>query len=39
LEGIIKLKSIDCEIKMSAFYRNIENLEAPQGQIEFEEKE
>jgi Uma2 family endonuclease len=38
LEEIVKLKSIDCEIKMSEIYRNVENLEAPQGQIEFEEK-
>lgn len=38
LEETVVLKSMDCEIKMSEIYRNVENLEAPQGQIEFEEK-
>lgn len=37
LEETVVLKSLECEIKMSEIYRNVENLEAPQGQIELEE--
>lgn len=34
LEEIVQLKSIDCEIKMSDIYRNIEDLEYPQGKMD-----
>lgn len=39
LEEVVKLNTIDAEIKMKDIYRNVEDLSSPQGQIEFEEKD
>ena len=39
LDDVIKLQTIDAEIKMKDIYHNVEDLVFPQGQIEFEEKE
>ncbi len=38
LDEVVELSSIDCSIKMSDIYRNVEDLESPQAQIDFEEK-
>ena len=36
LEDVIKLASIDCELKMSDIYKNVENLQYPQGKIDLD---
>lgn len=36
LDETVKLQSIDCEIKMSDIYKNVQNLQSPQGKIDLE---